>query len=580
MDECVTIKSRCHILSKSFYIAAIATLVLLSLSYAIPSILFFFKIEINRIYLPLFFGGSFFVPLCLKNESKLIKLVSLTIFIAVIGFSIWLSLNTFDTTFDGNTYHKTAVGAMQYGWNPVYERAEEFFERIKMTLGECSTFSIWIDHYGNASWVMGSVFACFFSNIEAGKAINLQAAFALFGLLQYYLYNKKISYSKSFLISILTVINPITICQFTNFYLDGSLMMYLFIGILALLMLSDRSWEHRKKESVFLLTIAIMLCGNIKFTGLAYIAFFCISFEILWLIWSYKKNRFMEVLKKSLLYYSTTVIISFIILGYPSFIQNIQETGQPLYPVAGENSVEIVSTHEAVEFKNRTNIEKFFISNFSNISSQMGGNAIPKSWSGILYDLKNGTINPDTRLSGYGPIFHIILLLSFLICGLGIIKVYKSDKFLFWQFLTIYITSILLIVFMPGSWYARYCPHEYLFVIFGLIYLAKVEKVSISMCFVGLSLLLMLNVQAFGKVAYFDLRVARNINKQYEVVIEHQRKERDIGYILFDNYAFTGVLFNLKDKNISYKDAIVDNEKKEDAIPLYEEQYNKVYYIP
>ena len=83
--------------------------------------------------------------------------------------------NIYDSTADGNTYHKLAVGALKNGWNPLYQDVEDFNK------DEGNPFNIykdnvnvnWVDHYARGTETFGAVVYAFTDNIESGKVYNL-----------------------------------------------------------------------------------------------------------------------------------------------------------------------------------------------------------------------------------------------------------------------------------------------------------------------------------------------------------------------------------------------------------------------
>ena len=53
-------------------------------------------------------------------------IISFTIIVFTISGSLLISNISYDITFDGNTYHKAAIGELKNGWNPVYQSIEDF----------------------------------------------------------------------------------------------------------------------------------------------------------------------------------------------------------------------------------------------------------------------------------------------------------------------------------------------------------------------------------------------------------------------------------------------------------------------
>lgn len=72
---------------------------------------------------------------------EILKILGLLILIIV--SSIMVSGKIYDVSWDGVSYHKTAIGQLRYGWNPVYESADEFNNKMIAPIKLNNTHSIW-----------------------------------------------------------------------------------------------------------------------------------------------------------------------------------------------------------------------------------------------------------------------------------------------------------------------------------------------------------------------------------------------------------------------------------------------------
>ena len=144
-------------------------------------------------------------------------------------------IHTYDLTWDGNTYHKLAVGMLRDGWNPVYQSAESFIneDAANMQISDDDRNSTWIEHYPKASWIFSATIYSVVNDIEGSKILNMLFIYIGFCIILNYL-SKKMNIIFAILISLITILNPISIVQMFNFYIDGLMGICLYIIICTL----------------------------------------------------------------------------------------------------------------------------------------------------------------------------------------------------------------------------------------------------------------------------------------------------------------------------------------------------------
>ena len=136
----------------------------------------------------------------------------------------FFSAKTYDLTYDGNAYHKTAIAFMKEGWNPLYESARDFQQdhTTVIPINEKSKVDIWIEHYPKATWIIGALMYNLTDNIEAGKAVTIILTIMVL-ILSYNILSKIFSKKWTIIFSLLLTLNPIVLGQFFSYYLDGLL---------------------------------------------------------------------------------------------------------------------------------------------------------------------------------------------------------------------------------------------------------------------------------------------------------------------------------------------------------------------
>ena len=226
------------------------------LSVSATSVLFIVGIGVSAIYLPMYLLLSTFITFIFfyKESSKeKLKKIIINIFISIILLFITILVASafYDTTWDGNTYHKEMIGLMKNGMNPLYN---------------VDSGDIWSQHYARAVETFASVIYAFTNNIETGKALNFLLIILLFGQLYKYLRKKNVNIILSVIFSFVVAVNPISLIQSTSYYVDGIFANTLFFIILMLLKLTNEDEDN--KLYLYWLVVLTVVCINIKFTSL------------------------------------------------------------------------------------------------------------------------------------------------------------------------------------------------------------------------------------------------------------------------------------------------------------------------
>lgn len=535
----------------------------------VTTILFFVNVTITSLHLPIITLLTIIIYMIFyKKDDKRLNIIAIILGIIIFAGITFVEGKVYDTTADGNTYHKLAIGSMKNGWNPAYEDSQDF----KMEDGnafdtsEDNINTLWIDHYAKGTEIFAAVIYAFTGNIESGKGYTLLLMYIAFGIIFSYLYtDRKRNIFTSLIIPFLLVVNAITIVQIFNYYVDGALMISILLILYSCIVESIKDkYEggYNQKENLLILACNIILCINIKFTGLAFAAIFCFVFYVYWLIKTYMKEKenFIKVVKKYTLFYMITVIASIGIIGYSSYTRNMIDHGHPLYPLYGKGHVDnMVVKEQPSSFADKNHLEIFLISIFSK-----GENVSPTySEANIQPTLKMpGTITieeinnysiPDIRVGGFGPLFSIVFIVSIISTIYIIIKFIKEKKWdLFIPYILILLVIAFLILLLDGNYWARYIPYFYAIPIFTLTYLLwdndKKIKYTIG---VILSIIMIINISL---VTYANLKATRANdlyagNKINEFV--QYAHDNEVVEIKLNHSGVQGALYNIDDRGVT-----------------------------
>jgi hypothetical protein len=412
-------------------------------------LLFAVNLKVNPFVAPvatiLSLAGGYWLA---KREglSKKYLLISLAIYLIIIFISLIAANAFYDMSWDGLWYHQTAVYQMSHGWNPLRDPLHNFTPHL----------SEWLRFYAKGPWYVDLAIFETTNNIEMAKAA-VPMTFALtflagFALMTELGLNKR----NSAIISALIILNPVITCELVSYLVDGLMISFLFISISAMV-----GWY--RKPSTLLILIAIMsavLCINSKFTGLVYLCFFVAMGGIYILI--KERKRFL----KYLIIYSTAFIIGILIFGWNPYVTNTINRGNPFYPILGSSAypslgamgqdpIELYETPHNMMGRNR--FLRLAYAVFGRPGAQPylpGQNAV------LMLPLDIGWKDfqlyyfHDVRISGFGPLFSGVLLLSIIL--LVFVLSQKNSPGLF--IILLCSAIILSLLVSPHTWWARYGP--------------------------------------------------------------------------------------------------------------------------
>lgn len=558
-------------------------LFLMTLILLITSLLFVVNVEITKFHLPVISIIAIIIYLLYKKKN-----LKTTVYAVLIGV-IFFSLSTFamgkiyDGTADGNTYHKLTIGALKNGWNPIYQDIADFNENKgnPFDILEDNVNVKWSNHYAMGTEEFGAVVYAFTGNIETSKVFNILwiyiGLFILYGLFK----KMKINSLKSSLLALVLAINPISLTQIFNLYLDGVLSISLFTIII--IEIIKCLYNDNDKELNLILGMAIIWCCNVKFTGLAFSAIFCIVLYLYRHIRNFIKDKkvFTEHLIKETLYYIVVVILALVVVGSSTYTKNFVTHGHPLYPLYGKGHVaNMVMMEMPDSMQEYSSLRIFLTSIFAK------GENVSPSYAEVQNDpdlkipfttsreeISNYSI-PDIRMGGFGPMFSgifIITVIGLILTLIELIKKKEYEKLSVYGILTL--TTIILVLALDGSYWARYIPYVFLLPTYLLIHLFKkdisTKKVLniIGIIVVGIfaiNSLLILKTQYHAtrsSTGYINERI-RELKTYYE--------ENEYIEINLPHHGLQGVEYNLDDLGIKNYNLTEEKLKYEGYMFTYE----------
>lgn len=520
-------------LSNTLNILSIQMLILLSSIVLLSSIslILNFKIDglffIAGILLSLIYGNIVISSTFKKDKINYLKIAIYNVFyLLILYIPLIVSDNFYDISHDGQMYHQEAIIQLQQGWNPIYDKdLEENLDNKKANEIHISKINpnFWINHYAKGNWLLSSVIYDLTGKIEQSKVGNIYFLIISFLLTMSLLLKLSLNKFYSIWFALLAAFNPIVITQLFTFYIDGQLAS-LFLILLVLLIMNYIEYNNK---FVVAIGLTIIMFINIKFTALGYALILC---TIPFIADLYLNNRNLNMklmgnfklkFNKKLFYFlSSSFLIGIIIVGSNSYVKNTINHGNPMYPLAGEERVDIMTHTTPNSFKEATWIEKLYLSIFSETSNSTTEKLKTKFPISITDEEKSLLWVMDIRVGGFGPLFGAIVILS--IFGILIWR-----KILFGLkgklFLIVSIFVFFTVLINPELWWARYVPQLWLLPLFYLMFLALSKKNKRKMFYIHfVSVIISINIFLFIKASYdMNFQLTKELNLQLEVLKEY-----------------------------------------------------------
>jgi len=545
-----------------FHVAQIYLYLMVS-NLLIASTVFMFGGTIGKYLLPL----SFVVAIILTGifyDGKVGCVYFYEAAVSIVLFCVltyWIG-EIYDNSWDGNTYHKLAVGLLKNHWNPMdISSSRRILESILQIKSNSGHF-IWVEGYPKATWIFGASIYIITENIECGKVYTIIAMFCVFAFTNYYL--KMLGKSKRFcfLFSLAAALNPIAVTHLRSFYVDGYLHLILYILVLSLIMNADKKHTISSKISKSLIASAMIVCGNIKFTGLFYGGVFCIAYYVWYCAVSFidkKKDLFQKCLKSFCLLASLGIVTIFW-AGSSAYYTNLVNHNTLMYPLTGNNPRDIITNH--LPFPNANHFKNFIISLYSKMDNfffQRNPERTPElKIPFTIYDeeIKIWRLSEiANRISGFGIWFSGIFTLSIIAILIKLFCIKEKRQF-FFLMMNLFV-NFFLCFFLKESWWARYAPQIYFIALIGFFIVLNAKKSVLIECLFSLIII----INSFFFLAPFTYLLQRTPKTQ---TIFNAAQQLEKVFIAPND--FEGVYFNLIDAKINY---VIDESlnKKKSPVP-------------
>ncbi|ENH9680804.1 hypothetical protein ABW306_004333, partial [Enterobacter asburiae] len=277
----------------------------------------------------------------------------------------------------------------------------------------------------------------------------------------------------SILVGILLLASPVLVQQSFSFYVDAT------IGFLGMICIFSSVMFARGRRIIdgCVLILASSAVINIKFSGFLYvaIAFFYIGV--------YSLSSIKKVTKTFVMFFCF-LILGVGIIGNNPYIMNLKNNKNIFYPLFGPGAADIVTPQSPRNFPALNRFEKLFISTFSKSENiTQSSLALPElKIPAVIYNNEiNNLSSEDLRISGFGPLFSIALILSI------ILFIYKRgiNREVIAALSLIALSTIL----NPEAWWARYAPQIYAIPVISILSIKRDESLFKSSTLVNLTMI-------------------------------------------------------------------------------------------
>ena len=471
----------------------------------------------------------------------------------------------FDSSYDGRTYHQSAVYLMMKGWNPFYETS---FEYLK-TLGENPLLgSDWADTYVKFFELAAANIYLVTGSIEAGKSVLFLLGTAAFFYTWNFFLRKNLSCLPALLLALALTANPVAACQFFTYYVDGA--SYYSFLLLFLGLLSFHSGLDKKTSLVIILSSALLL-SNIKTLGLFYSALLPGGYFLFLLF----QKDFKAVRKFFAL--GSLLLLLCALCGFNPYFTNLKKGNHIFHPLLGKNKIDIMTYNTPLEIIHENRLYKFI---FSMASVTTGGH-LPGSFPDrkVQKDLLVLKIPflprsqdmscgyPDYRLGGFGWFGSGIFLLGAVFFFLFL----KSASPLKKEFMLFSALLLLTVILNPEAWWARYIPQLWIlpFLSLGYFFCGKTWRscsLNNQSAFVLLCALALIN---FGILLFPGIEKHYIYKQELAKIASNFEKSTKPPLVVFDHGGISGSVFALRDQGIPCQVQALSELKK------IQKQYNK-----
>lgn len=378
----------------------------------------------------------------LPGPRRIIPVVSVLI-ISILA--LFLAAAFYDMSWDGLWYQQTAVFEMSQGWNPIRDPGmHNFFPPYVADL---------VCYYSKGPWYVALALFQTTHNIEWAKAATWGAFAAMFFAVLGAAIDFNLPRRNALVIAALVSFNPVVVCELASYMTDGILASFLACFVAALF-----TWFSRPGPLVRMVMVgSAILCINSKLNGPVYLCFALAAAGLYVLL----KHR--ERVLRFILIQSTALLLGVGVMGWNPYVTNTADKGNPFYPLLGTGVAQGAKGNPIDKWETPKNLVGR--SRFIRLGYALFGHPGEQP----IFGGKNARLmvpfnvrwkdfqifySPETRISGFGPLFSGAFLISLGVLGFALAR-RDAPRAMILFFAGAIATSLLVSV---HTWWARFAP--------------------------------------------------------------------------------------------------------------------------
>jgi len=419
---------------------------------------------------------------------------------------------TYDTSWDGQGYHQTAVIALAQGWNPLRESSIHLIRKLPS--------QIFAEGYPSALWEIEASIYAVTGAINSAKVINL--FIAIIASVMVYVLLRKLSLGVilSAIVSFLLVLQPIYVLQVLTFMQDGFGYELLLIALSSLIIvaLSPKSFY-----SIGIFCLTELLLVSTKYSHLPVALLLGVIFILLvgnrFLNHEY---RFTRTTKIALIGF---LVISFIFASLP-YLRNAVAHKALFYPT---NITELMGSvrynNVPLNLAEKDKFTLLFYGIFSKAQAQESGDPINKKNIAELKipfmfsfeEVRDSATLYNNRVGAGGPLFSGLVTVTFaaLFIVSFLIKTRKERYALYATYFSLF-TILALALLAPTPNLLRYVNQLQILPFLIIVFIAALFKNIYSKLFIAFLVALISFNTCIYAAAVFErnLQETMIVNKQ------------------------------------------------------------------
>lgn len=344
----------------------------------------------------------------------------------------------FDLSFDGQTYHQSAVRLLANGWNPVW-----FAQHVTALPN-----GLYIETLPKGAWIVEAMIVQATGSLESAKGLGFVMLAGAFLLAWPALECLGVRSRAAMTIAGLAAASPIAMVELMSFYVDGLVVSALVMSI-ALIILWMSS-EGEGLEPALVLIAAFLV--NLKFTGGVYAAVLAVAAAMI--IAATTPHRLRRAI--ALGGFAASIAL---LEGLNPYVTNTMHHGHPAYPGAGAGAVPVVAlVWRDRAFAARSAPVQLITSIFAQSTDDDAAAPVLKIPFTIHARELAAFFTVDTRLAGWGPWYSAGFVLALGMLVLAVVRGDKRAPFLLGASVVLTVSALAV----PAAGYARYAPQLWL----------------------------------------------------------------------------------------------------------------------